>query len=145
VRNVHDAEDLAQEAFVKAYQTIGRFKSGEPFGPWIYRIVSNLSLDVLKHRKRIREEELSEHAPGARRDEADLPAMTNEIGDRIDHAIEALPEMQRLVARLHLVEGFEHSEIASMLGVSEGTVRSHLSLARAKLKERLSDLYEAKS
>lgn len=144
VRNLHDAEDLAQEAFVKAFQTIGRFKSGEPFGPWIYRIVTNLSLDLLKHRKRVRLEELSEHAPAARRDQADLPATVNEIGARIDRAIESLPEMQRVVTRLHLVEGFEHFEIASMMGLSEGTVRSHLSLARGKLKEKLSDLYEVK-
>ena len=51
VRNAHDAEDLAQEAFVKAFQTITRFKPGEPFGPWIYRIVTNLALDVIKHRQ----------------------------------------------------------------------------------------------
>src|SRR5437870_6375323 len=59
VRNAGDAEDLAQEAFVKAFQTIGRFKSGEPFGPWIYRIVTNLALDVMKHRARFRHEESS--------------------------------------------------------------------------------------
>jgi RNA polymerase sigma factor (sigma-70 family) len=143
VRNAHDAEDLAQEAFVKAYETIGRFKTGEPFGPWIFRIVTNLSLDVLKHRRRVRQEELSETEPAARRDSADLPAASHEIGSRIDTAIQSLPEMQRIVARLHLVEQFEHAEIARMIGLSEGTVRSHLSLARAKLKQRLSDLYEA--
>src|SRR5437667_464129 len=63
VRNAHDAEDLAQEAFVKAFQTIERFKQGEPFGPWIYRIVTNLSLDVVKHRQRFRHEELSDAQP----------------------------------------------------------------------------------
>src|ERR1043166_9103257 len=77
VRNAHDAEDLAQEAFVKAYQTIGRFKTGQPFGPWIYRIVTNLALDVVKHRKRFRHEERRDVAPAARRDEADLPARPN--------------------------------------------------------------------
>lgn len=143
VRNAHDAEDLAQEAFVKAYESIGRFKSGEPFGPWIFRIVTNLSLDVLKHRRRVRQEELSDTEPAARRDSADLPAKAHEIGARIDAAIRSLPEMQQIVARLHLVEQFEHSEIAGMMGLSEGTVRSHLSLARGKLKQKLSDLYEA--
>ncbi|HVR40418.1 MAG TPA: sigma-70 family RNA polymerase sigma factor, partial [Thermoanaerobaculia bacterium] len=49
VRNAHDAEDLAQEAFVKAFRNIERFRSDEPCGPWIFRIVSNLSLDVIKH------------------------------------------------------------------------------------------------
>ena len=141
VRNAHDAEDLAQEAFVKAYQTIGRFKTGQPFGPWIYRIVTNLALDVVKHRKRFRHEELRDVEPAARRDDADLAARSGELAVRIDAAIESLPEMQRVVARLYLVEEFGHAEIAEMTGLSEGTVRSHLSLARGKLKERLSDLH----
>ena len=141
VRNAADAEDLAQEAFVRAFQTIDRFKSGEPFGPWIFRIVTNLALDVMKHRTRFRHEEVSEEEPAARRDRADLPAMASELARRIDDAIESLPEMQRIVARLYLVEQFEHSEIAEMTGLSAGTVRSHLSLARGKLREKLADLY----
>jgi len=145
VRNAHDAEDLAQEAFVKAFQTIGRFKSGEPFGPWIYRIVTNLSLDVVKHRQRFRHEELQDSLPAARADRADLPAVVNELARRIDEALESLPEMQRIVARLYLVEHFEHSEIATMTSLSEGTIRSHLSLARAKLREKLADLHEGEN
>jgi len=143
VRNAHDAEDLAQEAFVKAFENIGRFRSGEPFGPWIFRIVTNLSLDVLKHRTRFRHEELTAAEPAARRDSADLAARTHEIVERIDAALASLPEMQRVVARLSLVDQFEHAEIAAMTRLSEGTVRSHLSLARRKLMERLSDLYGA--
>lgn len=141
VRNAHDAEDLAQEAFVKAYQSIGRFQAGSPFGPWIYRIVTNLSLDVVKHRRRFRHEELAGTEPAGRRDDAALPAMSNALGERIDAAIRELPEMQRIVARLHLVEDFGAAEIAAMMGISDGTVRSHLSLARAKLREKLADLY----
>ncbi len=142
VRNGHDAEDLAQEAFVKAFRTIRRFKAGEPFGPWIYRIVTNLSLDLLKHRKRYQHEEVSDATAAPRGDRADLPALSGELAQRIDAAIESLPGMQRMVARLHLVEEFSHKEISAMIGVSEGTVRSHLSLARSKLKEQLADLYE---
>lgn len=142
VRNADDAEDLAQEAFVKAFQTISRFTAGEPFGPWIYRIVTNLALDVIKHRQRFRHEELSDSHPAPRGDRADLAAVSNELAGRIDLAIESLPEMQRVVARLYLVEHFEHSEIAAMTNLSEGTVRSHLSLARAKLRDKLADLYE---
>lgn len=141
VRNASDAEDLAQEAFIKAYETIGRFQSGQPFGPWIYRIVMNLSLDLLKHRRRFRHEEVSEAAPAARRDDADVGAISGEIASRIDSAIESLPEMQRIVARLFLVEQFEHHEIAAMMNLADGTVRSHLSLARTKLKAQLTDLY----
>ena len=141
VRNAADAEDLAQEAFVKAYQSMDRFRSGEPFGPWIFRIVTNLSLDVMKHRTKFRDEELSGEEQAGRRDSASLSASTSEIGRRIDQAVESLPQMQRVVARLFLVEEFEHFEIASMTGLSEGTVRSHLSLARKKLREQLADIY----
>ena len=141
VRNADDAEDLAQEALVRAYENIARFRTGDPFGPWIYRIVTNLSLDVVKHRSRVRQESLTEREEAKRRDRADLPAKTNEIASRIDSALQTLPEMQRLVARLHLVEEFSHTEIAEMLSLNEGTVRSHLSLARRKLREQLADIY----
>lgn len=141
VRNAHDAEDLAQEAFVKAFEKIGRFRADEPFGPWIFRIATNAALDAVKHRTKFRHETIDESAPAARRDDAALPARTNEIAHRIDVALEELPEMQRIVARLHLVEEFDHQEIANMTALSEGTVRSHLSLARKKLREKLADLY----
>jgi RNA polymerase sigma-70 factor, ECF subfamily len=141
VRNAHDAEDLAQEAFVKAFENIGRFREGQPFGPWIYRIVTNAALDASKHRSKFRHETIAETEPATRRDDATLPAMSNEIAQRIDAAIEELPEMQRIVARLHLVEEFSHDEIAGMMDLSDGTVRSHLSLARKKLREKLADLY----
>lgn len=142
VRNAHDAEDLAQEAFVKAYQSIGRFRAGAPFGPWIGRIVTNLALDVVKHRTKFRHEELGEAQPASRRDDAELPALQNDLAARIDAALDELPEMQRIVARLHLVEEMEHAEIAAIMGLSDGTVRSHLSLARTKLKAKLADLYD---
>jgi RNA polymerase sigma-70 factor, ECF subfamily len=141
-RNATDAEDLAQEAFVKAYRSIGRFRAGERFGPWIARIVTNLAFDVMKHRRRFRHEELPETQPAARRDDADVAAVSKDLGTRIDAAIESLPGMQRLVARLHLVEEMDHAEIAAVLELSEGTVRSHLSHARTKLKEKLADLYD---
>lgn len=143
IRNPADAEDLAQEALVRAFESIGRFKSGEPFGPWVYRIVTNLSLDLIKHRQRVRHEELTDTRSAPRSDEADLRATSGQIGTRIDRAIETLPEMQRVVARLYLVEQFEYGEIAAMTGLSEGTIRSHLSLARKKLREELTDLYGA--
>jgi RNA polymerase sigma-70 factor (ECF subfamily) len=140
-RNAADAEELAQEAFVKAYETIGRFRSDQPFGPWIYRIVTNLSLDLMKHRTRFRHEEISEDAPARQGDGADVGAIRSELARRIDAALESLPQMQRIVARLFLIEEFEHGEIAAMMNLAEGTVRSHLSLARAKLKVQLADLY----
>jgi RNA polymerase sigma-70 factor (ECF subfamily) len=141
VRNGHDAEDLAQEALVRAFQNIGRFRDGDPFGPWLFRIVTNLSLDLTKHRRRVKQEELSDTAPAGRRDSAELGAVTDELSRRIDAAIESLPEMQRIVARLHLVDELGAQEIAMMLNLSDGTVRSHLSHARRKLQGQLEDLY----
>jgi RNA polymerase sigma-70 factor (ECF subfamily) len=109
----------------------------------VFRIVTNLALDLMKHRKRFRHEEIAESAAAERRDDADLAAHSREIASRIGAAIDSLPEMQRVVARLHLVESFDHAEIATMTGLAEGTIRSHLSLARKKLKEELADLYGA--
>ncbi len=142
VRNPHDAEDLAQEAFVKAYQNIGRFRAGASFGPWIGRIVTNLALDLTKHRTKFRHQSIEDTQPAARRDDAELPALQRDTASRIDAALDELPEMQRIVARLHLIEEMEHAEIAEVTGISEGTVRSHLSLARTKLKAKLADLYD---
>ena len=141
VRNAHDAEDLAQEAFVSAYRSLGRFRRGEPFAPWLFRIVTNRALDVVKHRAKFRSVDLEDTEPAARGDEADARATSGELAGRIDRAIEELPEMQRLVARLHLVEEMDHREIAAITGLSEGTIRSHLSLARTKLRQKLADLY----
>lgn len=141
VRNRQDAEDLAQEAFVRAYQSLSRFRSGEAFGPWISRIVTNLSLDLLRQRKR----------RGEDADDSELDRLTTTIDPEtsaewrqaaslISRAIRSLPDMQRAVAQLYLVEELSHAEIARMTGVSEGTVRSHLFHARAKLKESLKEL-----
>jgi RNA polymerase sigma-70 factor (ECF subfamily) len=95
----------------------------------------------MKHHGKFRHETIAETEPAARRDDAALPAMSGEIARRIDAALEELPDMQRIVARLHLVEEFDHAEIAAMTQLSDGTVRSHLSLARKKLREKLADLY----
>ena len=73
------------------------------------------------------------------------PDDTDVIAARIDEAMEALPDMQRVVARLFLVEELSHREIAEITGLAEGTVRSHLSHARRKLQESLADIYGGRS
>lgn len=141
IRNRADAEDLAQEAFVRAYRALPQFRRGERFAPWIYRIVTNLAMDLMRQRKRrgnvAGEEELM-NLPAA--ESSDTVAEGRQAAQRIDRAIQSLPEMQRVVARLFLVEEFSHTEIAAMVGLSEGTIRSHLFHARVKLKEELKDL-----
>lgn len=139
VRNEHDAEDIVQEAFVKAFEKIGSMRSGETFAPWLFRIVTNLSLDQLRRQKRRPSEELSEHLPATSRTDA-TPVET--LAQRIDAAILTLPEMQQLVARLHLIEELSHTEVAEITGLSEGTIRSHLFHARKKLQQLLVDVWE---
>ena len=139
VRNAAEAEDLAQEAFVRAFDRIDRFRSGEPFGPWVYRIVTNLALDLLKHRRKFPPEPIDPDALDRQLQVA--PVEWSDTAKRIDAALRDLPEMQGLVARLYLVEELGYPEIAMATGLAEGTIRSHLSHARRKLQEALSDLY----
>jgi RNA polymerase sigma-70 factor (ECF subfamily) len=139
VRNLTEAEDLAQEAFLRAFERIGRFRQGEPFGPWIYRIVSNLALDWLKSQKRRPVGQVIDEQVVSPADDPGRELTTRELAARIDRALESLPPMQRLIARLYLVEEFDHAEIARMTGLGESTVRSHLSHARARLQEALRD------
>lgn len=141
VGNVSDAEDLAQEGFLRAWSRRGSFTRGDQFGPWLFRIVTNLALDLLKHRRRVKHEELSYEDAGPRQDEPDTMARSREIASRVTEALAELPAAQKTVATLFLVQGFEHAEIAQLLSLTEGTVRSHLSLARRKLQERLKELH----
>jgi RNA polymerase sigma-70 factor (ECF subfamily) len=142
VREQSDAEDIAQDALVRAWNKRGQFRTGDRFGPWLHRIVTTISLDVLKHRRRVREEEISVTRPAAAHLQPEAVAGGRQIAARIAEAIAMLPPMQRAVASLFLVDEFEHAAIASMLSLSEGTVRSHLSLARKRLRETLSDFAE---
>lgn len=131
------AEEIAQETFVRAWERIGRFRSGASFGPWILRIATNLAIDHLRHRKRF--ETFESEMEGLRTDSPHVRAEASEAAMRIGKAIAALPEMQRVVAQLFLVEEYDHEEIAAMTGLSRGTVRSHLSIARGKLREALGE------
>lgn len=140
-----DAEDVAQDAMVRAWNKRDRFRTGERFGPWLHRIVANLALDVLKHRRRVREEEIAVTHPASAHLQPEAVAGGRQKAERIAMALEGLPPMQRAVASLFLVEGYDHAEIAGMLSLSEGTVRSHLSLARKRLRELLQEFAESAS
>lgn len=131
------SEEIAQETFVRAWEKIGRFRSGSPFGPWILRIATNLAIDHLRRAKRFESFDSIPERVAARTDRPDVRAAASETALRIGRAIEALPAMQRIVAQLFLVEEYDHEEIAAMTGLAQGTVRSHLSIARAKLRAAL--------
>jgi len=131
-----DADDAAQDGFFSAWRSINRYDPARQFGPWILRIVVNAAHD-LRRRRQIREtDQVSPHLPGG---EASPVALVEqgELGERIDRALQGLPERQRLAVVLFDAEGFSHGEIAQMLGIPEGTVRSDVFHARRALRARL--------
>jgi RNA polymerase sigma-70 factor (ECF subfamily) len=154
VRNEQDAWDLAQDSFVKAWKSIGRFRSQSSFYTWIYRIVMNVTIDWLR-KKQVKGTgtefddtvQLKEIDPASRtspRAEA-LPHERMERGEirsRIDDAIAQLSPEHRAVILMKETEDMQYHEIAEALGCSIGTVMSRLFYARKKLQSSLRDVYE---
>ncbi len=140
-RNASDADDLAQETFVRAWQAIGRFRVGEPLYPWLSRIAVNLAFSLHRRRKRRPEESIEPHTDAGRQwgvedDPADH-AETNERDRQIESAFGELKPEHQAVLALRAVEDLSYDEISRVLNVPIGTVMSRLSRARAELKERL--------
>jgi RNA polymerase sigma-70 factor (ECF subfamily) len=131
-----DAEDAVQEGFLHAYRALDRFLPDQAFGAWLHRIVANAALDITR-RKKVRDADtLAETIASPFRD----PAESAELRRRLVSALETLGERQRAVIVLHDVEGFKHSEIGRMLGIPEGTARSDLHHARARLRQALGSI-----
>src|ERR1700731_2892843 len=154
VHNEQDAWDLAQDSFLKAWKSIGRFRGRSSFYTWIYRIVMNVTIDWLrkKHVKGAGAEfndaiQLKEIEPASRTlPKADpLPherMERSEIRARIDNAIAQLSPEHRAVILMKEIEEMQYHEIAEALGCSIGTVMSRLFYARKKLQNLLKDVYE---
>src|ERR1051326_5216492 len=138
LRSADDAEDLAHEAFVKAWDQRHRLIAGREFGPWLMRIVRTLAPRLLRHRRCIRREPFVLASMAPHSDRPDSLAYGRLLAGRIREAFEHLPPRQRTGASLYLVYGFRHAEIARMTSLPEGTVRSHLSVARKRLRGALS-------
>ena len=140
-RNPDDADDLAQETFVRAYQAIGRFRVGEPLYPWLARITTNLAFSLFRRRKRRPETPLEPLVEAGRQwGVEDDPAERVERNEQAGHLeaafAELKPEHQTILA-LRVVDEQSYEAIAATLGVPVGTVMSRLSRARAELKARL--------
>src|SRR5439155_3075059 len=131
-----DAEDAVQDGFLHAYRALGRFLPDQPFGAWLYRIMANASLDLVRRRKVRDADELPDTVPMPFRD----PGEADELRRRLLESLAKLTERQRSVIVLHDVEGFTHGEIGQMLGIPEGTARSDLHHARAALRRMLKDV-----
>lgn len=134
--NVTEAEDLTQEAFIQLFRKVGSFRGESAFTTWFHRLTVNQVLmhfrkRSVKNEKTTEDGELPEHLIPQPKTKANVPILS-----RIDlnRAIRQLPPGYMAVFVLHDVEGFEHSEVAEMLGVSVGTSKSQLHKARLKLR-----------
>jgi RNA polymerase sigma-70 factor, ECF subfamily len=137
-RNGSDADDLAQETFVRAYQAIGRFRIGEPMFPWLARIATNQALSLFRRRKRRPETPLEPLVEaGQQWGVEDDPAEHTAEREQHRHLLEAFDQLKpehRAVLVLRVVEDLSYEDIAQSLNVPIGTVMSRLSRARAALK-----------
>ena len=135
LKNSDDAEDVIQESFIKAFQRINQFKGEVTFGAWLKRIVVNKSIDFLK----------SKHQKTVELDEGFMDIVEDEnweveegIGvEIVQEVINELPGKYRYVVQLFLVEGYDHSEISSILAITETASRTRLLRGKKHVKESL--------
>ena len=149
VRNTEDARDLAQEAFVKAFQNLHRFRLDSKFYTWICRIAMNLSIDHLrkmKHRGHAEFDEMRSKSEGAQvvrlhsqNMDPSEAASRKQVLKTIMDAVDTLPDDQRQVLVLRELEEMPYREISEILDVPEGTVMSRLYYARRRLQELLAE------
>jgi RNA polymerase sigma-70 factor (ECF subfamily) len=135
----HDvADDVSQEAFVRAWRSLDRFDAARPFGPWICRIAANLAVNHVRS-PRAREEGLPDgHAQTPSADAGPLAAVLDGEARRVlDEAVAGLGPEQRAVFVLRAVEEMSYEEIAQALGISQGTVMSRLFRARERVAKAL--------
>src|SRR5213595_658127 len=138
-QNVTEAEDLAQEAFIQLYRKIGSFRGESAFTTWLHRLTVNQVLmhfrkRTVKFEKTTEEGETPGHIVMGTENQAKMPSVDK---IEIDKAIAQLPNGYRNVFVLHDVEGYEHEEVAKILGCSVGTSKSQLHKARLKLRKLL--------
>lgn len=148
-----DANDLAQDAFIKAYRAINSFKGDSSFFTWVYRIAVNKTLNFLKQRKKRTFMSLNDLDFNAEHD-PDLVALISEktprrdislaeLQEQLNEAMQKLSDTHRLVVTLHDVQGLSHDEISKIMDCNTGTVRSRLFYARQQLQAYLSDYLKA--
>ena len=140
VRNEHDAWDLSQEGFLKAWRSIHQFKGRSSFYTWLYRITVNLTIYSFRRNGRGEEVELNDAIPSS------LPGpgveyQRTEIREQVNAALAKLSPEHRAVVVLKEVEDLQYHEIAQVLNLSMGTVMSRLFYARKKLQSMLRPIY----
>ena len=152
VKDPEEALDVAQEAFVKVHRYLGHFKGDSSFYTWLYRITTNVCIDVLRRRSGSRtdsveyddsvELDLAEANLGALGSQLDSDpsraVLRRELGDKLEEALGQLPEKHRAILLLRELEGMSYEDLARTLDIPKGTVMSRLFHARAKVQRLLS-------
>ena len=154
VRDENDARELVQEAFLRVYRGLGSFQGGSSFFTWLYRIITNLSIDLIRKPGRQLGDLDDSRLEADESQEADFPFLSRvdggdpadvvrrrEIAARLQQALEALPSYHRGVIVMREIEGLSYEEMAQAMGVSKGTIMSRLFHARQKLQKALADCY----
>ena len=152
VRNPAEAEDIAQEAFIKAYRALPQFRGDSAFYTWLYRIAINTAKNAVVSRDRSPIEYDLDRNSGeesydmqARMKDAETPeglVLTDEIRSTVNAAIDALPEDLRTAIVLRELEGLSYEEIAAAMDCPVGTVRSRIFRAREAIDRRLREVFE---
>jgi RNA polymerase sigma-70 factor (ECF subfamily) len=133
LKNKDEAEDITQEAFIKAYYKINQFDFQATFGAWLKKIVVNQALDFLRKESKWKMDVLGDES-NFEENEIDWEDIDLRV-DAVKKAIHNLPTGFRAVASLYLFEGYEHKEIAEILSISENTSKSQFHRAKKKIKE----------
>ena len=137
VKDPQEAEDIMQESFLSAFRNIETYRGQVSFGAWLKRIVINNSLDVLKKRRLLFEELNEDYNDYSGLEEGIDEELLAQQLERIREAIQQLPEGYRVILSLHLIEGYDHEEIAEILNITSSTSRSQFFRAKQKLLEIL--------
>ena len=145
VGDEEDADDVAQEAFVRAYRALPRFRGDSKFSSWLYRIATNRALTHLKKRKRRAQTVDIDAGPhieaaaieGTHVESPEKFVLDDEFRRGVREAVKELPSKYRVVVTLFYLEERSYKEVAETLGIPMGTLKTHLHRARALLKEIL--------
>lgn len=138
VGNRHDAEDLTTQTFLRMLEAIGRFRWREvPFSAWLFRIAHNLAIDHFRANRRVQSEEEVPEPPGSEESSAEDQAMQSLGRAGMLELIDALSAEQQQVLTLKFLYGFGNSDVASILGKSEGAVKSLQHRALAALQKQV--------
>lgn len=135
LRHREDAEDVAQEAFVRAHRHVRQLRDRDRFRAWLVRMTWRLAIDRQRADRRRVARELA-HGASAH-GVADAAMAADEVKVRVRRAVDALPEKLRVTVILSGIEGHDVREVARLLGIPEGTVKSRLFLARERMREML--------